>query len=71
MTLINETIQHHWTEITPCSIRNEREYKAAVKRLNALLDEIGDDEKHALYGLLDTLGSLVHVYEEEHIPIPG
>jgi HTH-type transcriptional regulator/antitoxin HigA len=53
------------------SIRNERDYKAAVKRLNALLDEIRDDEKHALYGLLDTLGSLVHVYEEEHIPIPG
>ncbi|MBI5963118.1 MAG: transcriptional regulator [Chloroflexi bacterium] len=52
------------------TIRNEREYNAAVKRLNELLDEIGDNEKHPLYGLLDTLGTLVHAYEEEHYPIP-
>ena len=52
------------------SLRNEREYNTAVKRLNELLDEIGDNEKHPLYGLLDTLGSLIHVYEEVHFPLP-
>ena len=71
MTLITNELQIHWTNIAPLlSIRNEREYNAAVKRLNELLDEIGDDEKHPLYGLLDTLGTLVHLYEEEHYPIP-
>ena len=71
MTLINEEIQTHWLNIAPLlTIRNEREYNAAVKRLNELLDEIGDNEKHPLYSLLDTLGTLVHAYEEEHYPIP-
>ncbi len=71
MTLANEQLQIHWANIAPLlTIRNEREYNAAVKRLNELLDEIGDNEKHPLYGLLDTLGTLVQVYEEEHYPIP-
>jgi len=71
MTLINEEIQTHWLNIAPLlTIRNEREYSVAVKRLNELLDEIGDNEKHPLYSLLDTLGTLVHAYEEEHYPIP-
>lgn len=71
MTLATDQIQIHWANIAPMlTIRNEREYNAAVKRLNELLDEIGTDEKHPLYGLLDTLGTLVHAYEEEHYPIP-
>lgn len=71
MTLVSEELQAHWTNIAPLlTIRNEREYNAAVKRLNELLDEIGNNEKHPLYSLLDTLGTLVYVYEEEHYPIP-
>jgi HTH-type transcriptional regulator/antitoxin HigA len=30
----------------------------------------GEDERHPLYGLLDTLGTLVHAYEEDHVAIP-
>src|SRR3989304_6712830 len=71
MTLVNEELRVHWTNIAPLlTIRNEREYNAAVKRLNELLDEIGDNEKHPLYSLLDILGTLIHAYEEEHYPIP-
>jgi HTH-type transcriptional regulator/antitoxin HigA len=71
MTLVYDQIQTHWTNIAPLlTIRNERDYNAAVKRMNELLDEIGTNEKHPLYSLLDTLGTLVHAYEEEHIPIP-
>ncbi|MDQ3003985.1 MAG: transcriptional regulator [Chloroflexota bacterium] len=71
MTLVNEELQVHWTIIAPLlTVRNEREYNAAVKRLNELLDEIGDNEKHPLYSLLDTLGTLIHAYEEEHYEIP-
>ena len=36
-----------------------------------LLDEIGTNEKHPLYSLLDTLGTLVHTYEAEHHVIPN
>jgi len=72
MTLVNDQIQTYWTNIAPLlTIRNEREYNAAVKRMNKLLDEIGTDEKHPLYSLMDTLATLIHAYEEEHYPIPA
>jgi HTH-type transcriptional regulator/antitoxin HigA len=71
MTLEINQLQIYWANISPLlTIRNEKEYNAAVKRLNELLDEIGTNEKHTLYTLLDTLGTLVHAYEEEHYPIP-
>ncbi|MGZ9234775.1 MAG: helix-turn-helix domain-containing protein [Anaerolineales bacterium] len=72
MTLVNDQIQIHWTNIAPLlTIRNEREYNAAMRRLNELLDEIGTNEKHPLYSFLDTLATLIHAYEEEHYPIPA
>ncbi|MBE7534213.1 MAG: helix-turn-helix domain-containing protein [Anaerolineales bacterium] len=71
MNTFDNNIQTHWEKIAPLLvIRNEREYNAAVKRMNELLDEIGTNEKHPLYSLLDTLGTLIHAYEEEHYPIP-
>jgi HTH-type transcriptional regulator/antitoxin HigA len=63
-------IQSHWASIYPLlSIRNEQEYDLAIERLDSLLDEIGTNEQHPLYGLLDTLGTLIYVYEEYH-PMP-
>lgn len=71
MTFATPELQTHWQTIAPVlTIRNEREYNVAVKRLNELLDEIGADEKHPLYSLLDTLSTLIEAYEEEHHPIP-
>ena len=71
MTCLNKELEVHWKNIAPLlTIRNEREYNMAVRRLNELLDEIGDNEKHPLYSLLDTLGTLIHSYEEEYYPIP-
>lgn len=71
MSAIAKDIQTHWATIGPIlSIRNEREYDLAVKRLDQLLDEIGTNERHPLYGLLDTLGTMIHAYEEAHYPIP-
>jgi HTH-type transcriptional regulator/antitoxin HigA len=70
MKLAKETITH-WTSIAPLlSIRNEREYDRAVKLMNELVDEVGDNQRHPLYGLLDTLGTLIHAYEEQHYPMP-
>ena len=71
MNLMNKSIQHHWSTIYPLlSIRNQREYDKAVERLNGLIDLIGTNQHHPLYGLLDTLGTLVHVYEEKHYSMP-
>jgi len=71
MSVLTKDIQIHWATISPLlSIRNEREYDLAVKRLNSLLDEIGTNERHPLYGLLDTLGTVMHAYEEKHYPMP-
>jgi len=71
MTTIAKDLEQHWTAIRPLlCIRSERAYDRAVKLLNSLIDEIGTDEKHPLYELLDTLGMVIHAYEEEHHPIP-
>jgi HTH-type transcriptional regulator/antitoxin HigA len=68
--LLKET-REHWLAIGPLlTIRDESDYSAAVERLGSLLKEIGDNEQHPMYGLLDTLGTLIHAYEEEHVPIP-
>ncbi len=70
-TIVSKEIVNHWASIRPIlTIRNEREYNAAIKRLNDLLDEVGDNENHPLYSLLDTLGTLIQVYEEDHVPLP-
>ena len=71
MTVLTRELQTHWTRVYPLlSIRNETEYAAAVARLNDLLDEVGANERHPLYGLLDTLGALIDVNEQQHHPMP-
>src|ERR1043166_3030792 len=72
MSARTKNLRDRWAGIRQVLlIRNEREYSAAVKRLHALLDEVGDNERHPLFGLLDTLGTLVHAYEEKHYPMPA
>jgi HTH-type transcriptional regulator/antitoxin HigA len=71
MSVLPHELHTHWAALRPIlSIRNRDEYVRAVDHLNALLDEVGDDEGHPLYELLDTLGILIHAYEEEFEPIP-
>jgi len=71
MTIFTNQIKVHWESIGPLlTIRDEDEYDAAVERMNAFLDEIGTDESHPLYSLMETLGTLIQAYEEEHYPIP-
>jgi HTH-type transcriptional regulator/antitoxin HigA len=52
-------------------IKNEDQYDEAQKYLDALLDMVGTDSRHPLYGLLETLGELMLVYEERHHKIPA
>ncbi len=51
------------------AIRNKRDYEAAVQLLNRLLDEVGNDEKHPLFGFLEVLGIVIEHYEAEHYEI--
>ena len=48
---------------------NEHDYDVAIKRLNELLVEVGTNERHPLYELLDALGTVIYAYEEQHEPI--
>lgn len=59
------------TRIAPVlTIHSEKDYNRAIARLNDLVDEVGTNELHPLYNLLDTLGTLVEAYEVEHYSIP-
>jgi len=53
------------------SIRTKKEYERAVGLLDAILDEIGEDEKHPMAELADAIGVFVERYEAEHSPIPA
>jgi len=71
MSVITPDIADHWAAIEPLlTIRNEAEYERAVERMHALLDEVGTNEQHPLYELLDTLGTLLHAYEEAYHTLP-
>lgn len=71
MIPLSHEIADHWLAVQPIlTIHNEQEYNQAVTRLNELLDEVGTDESHPLYELLDTLGILVQAFEETHFPMP-
>ncbi len=67
-----EQLEHSWRHLqalVPMSaIRTEPQYHQALETLNRLLETVGDDETHPLYELLDTLGVLIHTYEERQAP---
>ncbi len=71
MSTIAPEIKQQWTLIAPyLTISNDQEYEQAVARLNSLIDEVGTNEAHPLYSLLDTLGILIEAYESENYEIP-
>ena len=47
---------------------NEKEYDRLASLLDSLIDEVGDNEKHPLASLMETLGSLIETYEGWNIP---
>ncbi len=67
-----EQLEYAWSHLQALvpmtAIRTESQYDQALETLNRLLDTVGDDETHPLYDLLDTLGVLIHTYEERQSP---
>jgi len=47
---------------------SETDYKRLVSLLDNVTDEVGDDESHPLASLMETLGSLIEMYEAQHLP---
>lgn len=71
MTLMIQDIQPHWTAIRQfMTIRSEQDYDRLVAQMNELIDEVGINEAHPMYEFLDTLGTILHAYEEKQHPIP-
>lgn len=46
----------------------EAEYNRLVSMLDALVDEVGEDETHPLASLMDVLSALIENYENANVP---
>lgn len=42
-----------------------------TKLMDRLIDEVGDDERHRLAGLLNIVAALIRQYEEQNIKLPN
>jgi len=64
-----EKIVKVWPDIQPIfSVpHNEKSYNKIVSLLDSLIDEIGNDEKHPLASLMETIGSLIETYESQYV----
>ena len=49
------------------TLRTNKDYARATEMLDAILDEIGEDEQHPLAELADALGVFVEKYEAEQV----
>ena len=67
------SLQKTWTAFDRVAhlrpIRTEAEYDRTVVLMNSLLDAVGDNEDHALSGLLDLVSELVEEYDNHHFAI--
>jgi HTH-type transcriptional regulator/antitoxin HigA len=66
-------IQSSWVKLDAMThlrpIHDDSGYEQMVALMNTLLDVVGEDEEHALSGLLELVGDLVSSWEREHFPI--
>ena len=71
MKILSKDLQDDWLAVSSIfCIQNEEQYDRAVEVLHALIDEVETNEQHPLYGMLDTLGTVMYAYEEKHHSIP-
>lgn len=69
---ILEEATKHWRYVAPLLAypKNESDYNLLVKRLDQLLDIVGDDENHPLIGLVDALTNLISSYYDKNFHLP-
>jgi HTH-type transcriptional regulator/antitoxin HigA len=51
-------------------IHTQEQYEYATKVLDKLIDVVGEDENHPLASLMETIGTRIEEYENEHYPEP-
>jgi HTH-type transcriptional regulator/antitoxin HigA len=75
MTIAIQPLEIAWDKlhalIPVFPIRTPQQHERAIETLNNLLDIVGENERHPLYDLVDTLGTLIQAYEENHYPETG
>lgn len=52
------------------SVRTRRDYARVRATIDALLNEVGENEDHPLADVLDYLASQIKAYEDNHVRIP-
>ncbi len=52
-------------------LHNQTQYKNTVKLLDELIDQVGNNENHALASLMETIGTLIEKYENQNYPEPA
>lgn len=52
-------------------LHTKEQYENAVRMLDALIDKVGEAENHPLASLMETLGTLIENYENQHFPEPA
>jgi HTH-type transcriptional regulator / antitoxin HigA len=69
MNIQLKEIAKFWPDIQPIfSVpHNEKDYNKLVNLLDGLIDEVGNNENHPLTSLMETIGSLIEIYETEYI----
>lgn len=50
------------------AMHTQQEYERIIDLLDALIDEVGEDEEHPLASLMEVLGTLIERYEADNIP---
>ena len=65
-----EKISSQWIAFEPLlyAPRTDTEYDKLADFLDFLVDIVGDNEKHPLASLMDTVGTLIESYDNEHYP---
>lgn len=69
--VLDKEADQAWHKLQPLLvIKSEADYRRARASLDGLLDEVGSNERHPHAGLMDTLATLVHAWEESHHSVP-
>ena len=68
-----ESALDHWYRIVKRTNfdslpHTEEQYDNAVRILDELIDQVGEDENHPLASLMEILGTLIENYESQHFP---
>ena len=68
-----EKVKNIWHDIKDIlSVpHTDKQYKKLVRVLDELIDEVGNNEKHQLAPLLETVGNLIEEYENDHFIQPN